>query len=73
VQRKENLTYLRDPGPGFDAVDAGEANFMFLLNPTRIEQVRACTAAGERMPQKSTDFYPKIVSGLVALPLDGAL
>jgi uncharacterized protein (DUF1015 family) len=73
VQRKENLTYLRDPEPGFEAVDAGEANFMFLLNSTRIEQVRACTAAGERMPQKSTDFYPKIVSGLVALPLEGVL
>lgn len=73
VQRKENLSYLRDPAPGFAAVDEGEANFLFLLNPTRIEQVRACTKAGERMPQKSTDFYPKIVSGLVALPLDGTL
>lgn len=73
VQRKENLSYLRDPAAGFDAVDAGEADFIFLLNPTRMEQIRACTAADERMPQKSTDFYPKIVSGLVALPLDGAL
>ncbi len=73
IQRKENITYLRDPAPGFGAVDKGEANFLFLLNPTRIEQVRACTAAGERMPQKSTDFYPKIVSGLVALPLHDTL
>ncbi|HOT91293.1 MAG TPA: DUF1015 domain-containing protein [Anaerolineae bacterium] len=69
VRRLENITYLRDPDPGYVAVDKGEANFMFLLNPTRIEQVRACTVAGERMPQKSTDFFPKIVSGLVALPL----
>jgi len=34
-----------------------------------MEQVRACTAAGERMPQKSTDFYPKVISGLVMMPI----
>jgi len=73
VRKRENLSYLRDPSPGLAAVDQGEANFLFLLNPTKIEQVRACTAAGERMPQKSTDFYPKIISGLVALPLTGTL
>ncbi|HOU15651.1 MAG TPA: DUF1015 domain-containing protein [Anaerolineae bacterium] len=73
VRRLENLAYLRDPDPGYIAVDKGEANFMFLLNPTRVEQVRACTVVGERMPQKSTDFFPKIVSGLVALPLHDAL
>jgi uncharacterized protein (DUF1015 family) len=69
VVRRENLTYLRDPNPGLDAVDNGKANFIFLLNPTRIKHVRACTAVGERMPQKSTDFFPKVPSGLVALPL----
>ncbi|MDF1512275.1 MAG: DUF1015 domain-containing protein [Anaerolineae bacterium] len=69
VARKENLTYLRDLNPGLKAVDQGDANFLFMLNPTRIEQIQACTAAGERMPQKSTDFFPKVPSGLVALPL----
>ena len=69
VIRRENLTYLRDPNPGLEDVDNGKANFIFLLNPTRIEHVRACTAVGERMPQKSTDFFPKVPSGLVALPL----
>ncbi|HIE39468.1 MAG TPA: DUF1015 domain-containing protein [Anaerolineae bacterium] len=69
VERKENINYLRDPGPGYEAVDRGEAQFLLLMNPTRIEQVRACTAASERMPQKSTDFYPKVISGLVALPV----
>ena len=73
VRRLENLTYLRDPDPGYVAVDKGEANFLFLLNPTRIEQIQACTVAGERMPQKSTDFFPKVVSGLVALPLHGMI
>lgn len=69
VERKENIEYLRDPQMGYDAVDEGEAEFLFILNPTRMEQVRACTAAGEKMPQKSTDFYPKVVSGLVMMPI----
>jgi uncharacterized protein (DUF1015 family) len=69
IAQKENLNYLRQAEEGLEAVDSGDANFLFLLNPTRIEHVRACTQAGEKMPQKSTDFYPKIVSGLVALPL----
>jgi len=73
VARKENLEYLRDPNPGFERVDRGEANFLFLLNGTRMEHVRACTEAGEKMPQKSTDFYPKIISGLVSLPLDDVI
>lgn len=73
VARKENLSYLRDPASGFADVDKGEANFLFLLNPTRIEQINGCTTANERMPQKSTDFFPKVISGLVALPLTGEI
>lgn len=69
VERKEHIEYLRDPQPGYEAVLRGEAQFLLLLNPTRIEQVRACVAAGERMPQKSTDFYPKVISGLVMMPV----
>ncbi len=73
VRNRENIDYLRDPLPGLTAVDGGEASFLFLLNPTRMSQVQTCTSAGERMPQKSTDFFPKMVSGLVALPLSGTL
>ncbi len=69
VERKENLDYLRDPNPGYAAVDQGQAQFLLVMNPTRMEQVRACTAAGEKMPQKSTDFYPKVISGLVMMPI----
>jgi uncharacterized protein (DUF1015 family) len=68
VERKENIEYLRDVGMGYEQVDQGDANFLFVMNPTRMTQVRACTAAGAKMPQKSTDFYPKIISGLVAMP-----
>ena len=69
VERKENIEYLRDPQMGYDAVDQGKAEFLLVMNPTRMEQVRACTAAGEKMPQKSTDFYPKVISGLVMRPI----
>ncbi len=69
VERKEHIEYLRDAQMGYDAVDSGEAQFLAVMNPTRMEQVRACTAAGERMAQKSTDFYPKVISGLVAMPI----
>jgi uncharacterized protein (DUF1015 family) len=69
IERKENLDYLREPDMGYDQVASGEAQFLFVLNPTRMEQVIACTAADEKMPQKSTDFYPKVVSGLAMLPV----
>jgi uncharacterized protein (DUF1015 family) len=38
-----------------------------------MEQVRACAEAGEPMPQKSTDFYPKMLSGWVSMPLTGEI
>jgi uncharacterized protein (DUF1015 family) len=69
ITRQENLQYLREPEPGYTALDRGEAQFLFLLNPTRMSQVAACAEAGEKMPQKSTDFYPKMISGLVLYPL----
>jgi uncharacterized protein (DUF1015 family) len=46
-------------------VDAGEADAAFLLRPPTIDQVRAVAEAGETMPQKSTYFYPKLLSGLL--------
>ena len=69
VERKQNIEYLRDPQMGYDAVDRGKAQFLAVMNPTRREQVQGCTGAGERMPQKSTDFYPKVISGLVMMPV----
>jgi uncharacterized protein (DUF1015 family) len=69
VERKENIDYLREVDMGCEQVDKGEADFLFIMNPTRMAEVQACTTAGVKMPQKSTDFYPKIISGLVALPV----
>jgi uncharacterized protein (DUF1015 family) len=69
VERKENIEYLREVDMGYEQVASGDANFIFVMNPTRMAEVRACTTAGVKMPQKSTDFFPKVISGLVALPV----
>ena len=50
-------------------MDEGEAAVAVLMRPTRIEDVFAVAQRGETMPQKSTYFYPKLVSGLLFLPL----
>ncbi len=65
-----NLRYVRDAEEVVTAVRAGEAQLGFLMNPTKIEQVRAVSAAGEILPQKSTYFYPKLLSGLLINRLD---
>ena len=69
VQCKEGIEFLRDPERGYRAVTDGQADCLLILNPTRAEQVQACSVAGERMPQKATDFYPKVISGLVLMPV----
>ena len=60
-----NLAYTRVAQEALAAVDGGEANCCFLLNPTRVSEIRDVAAAGEKMPQKSTYFYPKLITGLV--------
>lgn len=60
-----NLTYTRSASEAKSLVDEGDANACFLINPTRVGQIRAVAAAGEKMPQKSTYFYPKLITGLV--------
>ncbi len=60
-----NLTYTRDVAQAVEAVDSGEANCCFIMNPTRVSEIRDVAAAGEKMPQKSTYFYPKLITGLV--------
>jgi len=63
VREERHLAYLRDAAEAMARVRAG-ANATFLMNPARIEQVRDVAFAGEVLPQKSTDFYPKLLSGL---------
>ena len=46
-------------------MQSGKAQCAFLLNPTKVTQIRDVASAGEKMPQKSTYFYPKLITGLV--------
>lgn len=66
VPHKHGITYTKEVSEVFARMaPQGEFDLGFVLRPTRIEQVRAVAEDGERMPQKSTYFYPKLLSGLV--------
>ena len=69
VENKHYLDYYRDLHQAIANVDAGRAMCVFIMNPTRISEVKACSTQGEKMPQKSTDFYPKMISGLVMMDI----
>jgi uncharacterized protein (DUF1015 family) len=69
VEAKENIDYHRDLDLAISYVDKGEAVCVYVMNPTRMAEVKACSEQGEKMPQKSTDFYPKVITGLVAMPV----
>ncbi len=69
VSTYEGISYTRDPAQALAAVADGSAQVAILLNPTRPEQVRDVAAAGGRMPQKSTYFYPKLITGMVINPV----
>jgi uncharacterized protein (DUF1015 family) len=70
VREQTNLRYLRDAADAVDQVRRGEADIAFLTNPVTMEQLREVAFAGDVMPQKSTDFFPKLLSGLAIYALD---
>jgi uncharacterized protein (DUF1015 family) len=70
VRDQTNIRYLRDAGEAVDLVRRGEANVTFLTNPVTMEQLREVAFTGDVMPQKSTDFFPKLLSGLTIYALD---
>jgi uncharacterized protein (DUF1015 family) len=69
AERSGRLTYVHDDIEALAAVDAG-AEAVFLLAPPHLEDVEAVCLSGETMPQKSTYFFPKLLTGLVFNPLD---
>jgi uncharacterized protein (DUF1015 family) len=74
IRNQQNLSYLREAAEALNQVrgqtPGKAANIAFLMNPCPVAQVRDVAFAGEVMPQKSTDFYPKLLSGLTAYALD---
>ena len=65
LREETNVTYWREPEKAAQLVQTGQAQLAFFLNPTHVEDVKAIADARSRMPQKSTDFYPKLLSGIV--------
>jgi len=65
ISRQENLCYVKDVDDSIRKVRDEEYQAAFLLNATKIEEIKDVTETGERMPQKSTYFYPKCLTGLV--------
>ena len=68
LAKGENVEYVKDTPTAIDdsisQVDAGHKQAVFFMNPVKMEQLKMVTDAGERMPQKSTYFYPKMYTGL---------
>ncbi len=73
VVAEEHITYQRDMNEAIAAVDRGEAQLSCLLNAVKVQEVVKIALGGDVMPQKSTDFYPKLLSGLVIYKLDESL
>jgi len=69
IDDKTMIRYHRDPREAVANVDQGRGEFVFFVSPTRMEQIITIAGHGEVMPQKSTDFYPKVISGIVMLPV----
>jgi uncharacterized protein (DUF1015 family) len=70
IRNQENLSYIRDSHEALAKVRSGAANVAFLMNPARVQQIRDIAFGSEVLPQKSTDFYPKLLSGLTIYALE---
>lgn len=69
-QTADNIAFTEDAQEAAAEVSAGHWQIAVLLNPTRVDQIVDVASAGERMPQKSTFFYPKLGTGMVLYALD---
>jgi len=65
IANQEFITYTHDLTEGVTWVEEGNCQMAFFVNPTSVKQVKEVSLAGEKMPQKSTYFYPKLLTGLV--------
>jgi uncharacterized protein (DUF1015 family) len=63
------VRFTHEPEQAFQALERGEIQAALLLNGTRLRQVCDVAQADDRMPQKSTYLYPKLITGLVMNPL----
>ena len=68
----ERILYTKDPADAVARVRSGEAQAALLVRPTRLDQLAAVAGAGDVMPEKSTYFYPKLLTGMAFYPLEDA-
>ena len=73
VEAEKFIAYEREMDKAIAAVDRGEAQMACLLKPVRVEQVTEIALAGGVLPQKSTDFYPKLLSGETIFRIEGRI
>lgn len=70
IRDQTNVSYIRDAEEAINSVRSRKANVAFLMNPVSMQQMQDIAFAGEVLPQKSTDFYPKLLSGLTIYALE---
>jgi uncharacterized protein (DUF1015 family) len=70
ITKLGNVSYIREADEAIGLVKSGEADIAFLIKPITLDQLRDISLSGNVMPQKSTDFYPKLLSGLAIYALD---
>jgi uncharacterized protein (DUF1015 family) len=70
ITQEGNVRFLREASEAIGMVHAGEADVAFLIKPITLDQLKDVSLSGDVMPQKSTDFYPKLLSGLAIYALD---
>jgi uncharacterized protein (DUF1015 family) len=70
ITKLGNVRYIREADEAIGLVKSGEADIAFLIKPITLDQLRDISLSGNVMPQKSTDFYPKLLSGLAIYALD---
>src|SRR6266849_6075434 len=70
VKSEKNITYEREMDAAIAEVNRGRAQICFLLNSVSVETVSTMAKAGEVLPQKSTDFFPKLMSGITMYRLE---
>ena len=68
--KADNIRYSQDEEAVLQALEKEDYQAAFILNATKADEIQAIVASGEKMPQKSTYFYPKLLSGLVVNQID---
>jgi uncharacterized protein (DUF1015 family) len=73
LHKSSGTTYTSNIAEAYRLVESGECQLAFLLNPISVTTIKTIADANDKMPGKSTYFYPKLPTGLVINRLDGTL